>query len=620
MKLAVADFETFYSKEYSLSRMPTEDYVTDPRFEMMMLGVKMGEHEPVILRGPVSVITQRLDEMGFWDSCVVAHQAIFDMLIFKTKFNRLPKLMLCTRMMANALLKPYSRSVSLKACLEMLDLGVQKGDEVLNMIDRPAASLSSAEWQRYATYCSDDCRGTYALAKYLMKILPPQELLNVHLTLQMYLNPQLVLDAKMLAEQLQEERAKKIQILNSLPPNITKPMLMSNPKFAEVLRGFGIDPPMKISPTTGEKTYAFAKNDMQWKELEEEYADVPEVQAVIAARLSAKSTLAETRLERLLDIATRHKHFRVPIMYYAAHTGRDGGTEGINPQNFPRVDKSRMRFTIRAPKGFVVLAADLAQIEARITAMIAGQLDLVEDFRNKIDIYSKFASAAFGAEVVKGRSKEDDKRRFVGKTCILGLGFGMGWKKLRVTLRKDNLKFSDQESQKMVSLYRYTYPKIERSWDLLGMSIPGVLSRGGVQQQFGPVTLGQNCIILPNNMALSYPRLQQHADEDTGEKKWYYEYGGELRHLWGGKVLENIVQALARILIMNYQQVIFRELKLRPAIRQHDELDFVVQESKADELARAIGEIMIQPADCIGMPQLPVAVEINYGPTLGDCK
>lgn len=618
MKLAVADFETFYSKEYSLSRMPTEDYVTDPRFEMMMLGVKMGEHQPVILRGGWEQLESRLEEMGFFDCAVVAHQAIFDMLIFKTKLKRLPKLMLCTRMMANALLKPYSRSVALKACLEMLDLGVKKGDTVLNMIGRPAASLSPAEWREYGQYCSDDCSGTYALAKYLMKILPPQELLNVHLTLQMYLSPQLTLDAKMLAEQLQAEKAKKQQILASIPPNITKDMLMSNPKFADVLRGLGIDPPMKISPTTGEKTYAFAKNDMQWKELEEEYADVPEVQAIIAARLSAKSTLAETRTQRLLDIAVRHKHFRVPIMYYAAHTGRDGGTEGINAQNFPRVDKSRMRFTVRAPKGFVVLAADLAQIEARITAMIAGQVDLVEDFRNAVDIYSKFASLVFATETVKGRSKADDKRRFVGKTCILGLGFGMGWKKLRVTLRKDNLKFTDQESQKMVSVYRYTYPMIERSWDLLGMCVPGVLSKGGVQRQFGPVTLGQNCIILPNNMTLSYPRLQQHTDEDTGEKKWYYEYGGELRHLWGGKVLENIVQALARILIMSYQQRIFKELKLRPAIRQHDELDYVVPESRADYYSQAIGEIMVEPADW--MPNLPIAVEINYGPTLGDCK
>jgi hypothetical protein len=119
-------------------------------------------------------------------------------------------------------------------------------------------------------------------------------------------------------------------------------------------------------------------------------------------------------------------------------------------------------------------------------------------------------------------------------------------------------------------------------------------------------------------MVLSYPKLQIGQDELTGQNQWFYQFGGEVRYLWGGKVLENIVQALARILVMSYQNTIYREMKLRPVIRQHDELDFVVRESEADAVARRIGELMIVPPDW--MPELPVAVEINYGPTVGDCK
>lgn len=621
MRLAVVDFETYYDGEYSLKKMSTEDYVTDPRFEIILVGVKFQGEAPTWFTGTKKQIAQWFDEIDLWSCCVIAHNNMFDGLIFAVHFGRLPARLLCTRKMAQVFLKPHMRSVSLENCLKELDLGIEKGTEVHNMIGRTRGSLSKRELNAYASYCMDDCEGTMRVFEYLAPMFPREEFHIIDMTLRMYLEPQLVLDAEVLSEHLATVRAKKEQQLNALPPSITKKRLSSNPQFAKVLEELGIEVPMKMSPSTQLPIYAFAKNDTGWKQLEEDYADDPLVSAVLTARLGSKSTLEESRTQKLIDIALRHGLFRIPLMYYAAHTGRYGGMEGINAQNFPRIDKSRMRFGIKAPPGFVVLAADLAQIEARITAWLAGEKDLVEDFRAGVDLYSKFATRVFKEEVVKDRSPKDKQRRFVGKTCILGLGFGMGAPKLQGTLRKDNLKFDLIQTAAMVDLYRQTYWHIPELWRRFDSCL-SLMQSGSGQLRIGPVTVGHRVIILPNGMPLQYPklRLREYEDENTGKKnmRWTYTYATEIRTLWGGKMTENVVQALARIVVMGHMVEIRRRLKLRPALQQHDELDYVVRERDAAEYAGEIGQIMSRPPQWA--PDLPVAVEINYGPSLGDCK
>lgn len=621
MRLAVVDFETYYDKEYSLSKMATEEYVNDPRFEIILVGVHFHGEQPQWKSGTLKQISAWFDELDIWNCCVIAHNAMFDGLIFAVHFGRLPRRLICTRMMANVFLKPHLRSVSLENCLKSIDLGIQKGTAVKEMLGRTRGSLSRRELEHYAGYCMDDCDGTMRLFLRLAPLFPKDELTIIDMTLRMYLEPRFILDAEVLTLHLAEVRAKKAAQLAALPPSITKDRLSSNPKFAKVLEELGVEVPMKMSPTTGVPIFAFAKNDTGWKELEEEYADDPLVSAVLTARMGAKSTLEESRTERLIDIALNYPLFRVPLMYYAAHTGRYGGTEGINAQNFPRVDKSRMRFGIKAPKGYVVLAADLAQIEARITAWLAGELALLEGFRTGVDLYSLFASRVFKTEVVKDRSPNDKKMRFVGKTCILGLGFGMGPPKLMATLRKDGLKFLLPQVTAMVELYRSEYWRIPQLWEQCDNALRFMASGQG-QVKIGPVTIGHKVVILPNSMPLQYPKLRfvEHEDEVTGKKRlrWTYNYGTEIRTMWGGKLVENIVQALARLIVMKHMLEIYRKLGLRPALQQHDELDYVVLASEAEYLAGEINKIMSVPPEWA--PDLPVAVEINYGPSLGDCK
>ena len=615
MKTIVLDFETFYSDEFSLTRMATEDYVTDPRFQIILVAAKVGNQKTEWMSGSIPKLAKWFDDIDLWNSCVVCHNMMFDGLILAKHFGKLPKIMLCTRFMANAVLKPHIKSVSLANCLNYLQLGVNKGDAVKYMKGKTIDMFTKVELYEYAQYCITDCDGTYALFKYMIPFFPKSELQIIDRTLRMYLEPQFTLDAKVFAATYAESVNKKETLLAKLESSgVTRDILMSNQKFAALLKGMGVDVPLKTSPTTGNLTYAFAKTDPGWKDLEEEYHDDPTIGPMLMARIGVKTSIEETRSKRLLDIANTHGKLRIPLLYYSAHTGRYGGTEKINAQNFPRVDKSRMRFGITAPKGHVIIAADLSQIEARMTAWLAGEKDLLKDFANGVDIYSKFATRIFGREVKKGRSKDDDRMRFVGKTCILGLGFGMSGEKLALTLRKDNMDFTVDQCIKMVYTYRQTYPFIPEMWSQLNCYMQVMGNNPNSIQTYKCLGFARNTIILPNNMTLAYPKLTL----DSPPRSMTYKYASETRTLWGGKVAENCVQALARIVVMDQMLNIERTLGLKLALQQHDELDYIVPEAEADSLVAEIKRIMsIAPS---WAPDLPVAVEVNYGPTLGHCK
>lgn len=617
MRLITLDFETYYDREYSLSKMSTEDYITDPRFEVILVAAKVGDSETEWVTGPKKRIAEWLAALDLEHAGVVGHNMMFDATILQQQFGIRPGFIFDTISMAQAHIRPFSPKVSLKACLEYCDFeGLRKGEEVHNMLGRTRRSLSADELQRYAAYCCTDVEGTYRLFKHLKPMFPRSEFIVMDQTHRMYLDPVFELDAKLLAEIKAEEIAKKEQLIASLSQFCTKDELMSNDKFALVLQRAGVEEvPMKISLTTGKPTYAFAKGDPEFKRMQEEYEDDDLVTALLDARLGVKSTLKETRSGRLLDIALKHKLLRVPLNYYAAHTGRYGGTQKINMQNPPRINKKlgkrQMRYAMRAPKGHVVLAADLAQIEARIVSWLAKCTTLVDGFANGEDTYSAFATRAFRQETVKGRSQDDDSRRFVGKTCILGLGFGMGAEKLKTTLNKDGVKMPLTETQRLVNVYRETYYQIPQLWDKMTHALK-IMSSGQGKFEFGPVCFGKQMVVLPNGMPIYYNGLS------LEDQEYWYTFGRESRKIFGGKLTENVVQALARIIVMDNMITIREELGLQMVLQVHDELDYIVPEGQADEYARQITEIMsIAPS---WAPGLPVAVEVNYGPTFGDCK
>lgn len=610
MNILTLDFETFYSTEFSLSKITTEEYVRSPEFEVIGVSVQVDDAEPVWFSGGMVETEHFLKQYDWSNSFALAHNAMFDGAIMSWLFNIRPKGWLDTLSMARAL---HGTEVggSLKVLAEHYELGV-KGTEVNDAKGFRRADFTPEHLASYGEYCRNDVALTYKLFNCMAAKFPLSELRLIDLTLRMFIDPVLELDENVLRKHLDDVKAKKEALL--VKASSDRDVLMSNPKFADLLRLYGVEPPMKVSPTTGKQTYAFAKNDEAFKELADH--PNPEVQALVAARLGTKSTLEETRTERFIGISERGR-LPVPLRYYAAHTGRWGGDDKLNLQNLPR--SSPLKKAIIAPAGHVMIDSDSSQIEARTLAWLAGQDDLVEAFDRGEDVYKIMASAIYS----KPTDKITKDERFVGKTTILGAGYGMGAAKFRAQLKNFGVVIEEDEAKHIIDTYRRTYPKIQELWktanNILGAVIgdqSAVLGRNDILK-----VEGVKGILLPNGLHIKYPNLRWQETEQDGQLKLQYVYDTKKgkatvpNHIYGGKVVENVCQALARIVIG--EQMLLINKRYRPVMTVHDAIACVVPESEAD-----IGISYVET--CMRTrpkwaPELPLNCEAGYGKSYGDC-
>jgi len=617
MDVFTVDFETYYAKDYSLTKLSYEEYVHHPEFQLIMVGVKKN-HEPTEVFSSMNVEDYKewLTQKGVHRGAVLCHNTLFDGIILQEILGIIPPMLLDTLSLAQVVHKPFHRSISLAKCLEHENSPLSKGTFVGNMLGRRLESLEPWEFQKYAQYCSDDCDGEWWLFNRLKGRMPRDEFLVMDMTMRMFIEPVFELDKDILRNVLTDTRNKKKELMARLPSYVDRTTLSSNPKFAELLEKLGVTVPLKISPTTQKPTFAFSKTDPEWKDLEDEYADDDIVGPILAARLGVKSTIAETRATRFLKIAEDYGRLRVPLRYYGAHTGRYSGMQGINCQNLPRIPqktehRNHLRYAVRAPAGHVVLAADMSQIEARINAWLSECTPLLQVFREGGDPYCAFASKVFNKIVTKA----DFDERFIGKTCILGLGYGMGWKKLQGTLRKDGKKVSESDVRRYVDIYRDVYHQIPALWKYCDNVIEQMAS-GECITMIGPVCATKDRLTLPNGMALWYNNLRF---VDTKKYRgWSFEFAQRPKMLWGGTMVENIVQSLSRIAITESMVQIKKEMGIRPALQAHDELVYVVPESRVDHYESGVMEIMTTPPEFA--PDLPVDAEAAWGYTYGDAK
>jgi DNA polymerase len=608
VKILTLDFETFYSTEYSLSRMTTEEYVRGSEFEVVGVSVQEDDGEPVWFSGSMLQTEKFLKQYDWENSLMLAHNTAFDGAIMGWLFDIHPKGLLDTLSMGRAL---HGTEVggSLKVLAEHYNVGV-KGTEVNDAKGFHRADFTPEHLATYGEYCKNDVAITYQLFRHMAQGFPATELRLIDLTLRMYTQPTLELDTKVLADHIISVRDKKQALMDTIVHS--KEELMSNPKFAELLRAHGVVPPMKISATTGKETYAFAKNDEEFKALLD-HEDVT-VQTLVAARLGTKSTLEETRTDRFISIAARGK-LPVPLRYYAAHTGRWGGDDKLNLQNLPR--SSPLKKAIIAPDGYMMIDSDSSQIEARTLAWLAGQDDLVEAFDRGEDVYKIMASAIYGKDV----SQITKDERFVGKTTILGAGYGMGAAKFKAQLKNFGVDVELEEAQRIIATYRQTYPKITELWraanGILGAVIGDQLTelgRGGLLKVDG--TKG---VRLPNGLYLKYPNLRWATNEQDGKPEYVYDTkkGRAIipNRIYGGKVVENVCQALARIIIG--EQMLMVAKKYKVVMTVHDAIACIVPEAEA-ERAQEYVELCMKIRPLWG-PELPLNCESGFGKSYGDC-
>ena len=615
MDIVTIDFETYYSDDYSLSKMTTEAYIRDPRFEIIGVGVKVNDYPADWYSG--DNVGRFLKSLIYHDKAILCHNTAFDGAILSWIFNIRPKLWLDTLSMARPL-HNIMVGGSLAALASYYKLG-EKGNEVTAAKGKRRADFTPQEMQAYGGYCVNDVELTKKLFDVMAKGFPATEIMVIDKILRMYTEPVIELDKGLLEQHLVEVRERKAQLLATV--KVSAEELMSNNKFAEVLRQYGVEPPTKISLTTGQVAYAFAKTDKGMTDLLEHPDD--RVQALAAARLGTKSTLEETRTEGLLAVADRGK---LPILlnYYGAHTGRLSGGDKLNLQNFPaRSGNNTLRRALKAPEGHVIIACDSSQIEARIVAYIAGQDDLVQAFREKRDVYSEFASEVYGRKITKA----DKVERFVGKTAVLSLQYGAGAAKFQDMLRvQGGLTVELDEAARIVRIYRTKNFRIAQLWNACNHALGEIIigKEGGIH---GRLRYGPEGITLPNKFKIQYPLLRRTKDgyEYIADKRQYTKAardrvlgGGESAdwvRIYGGKVTENCVQALAALVIREQMANIGMHYKL--AFQVHDEIIIVVPQEAAQAAEAKLVEVMSTAPKWA--PGLPVACEsgsaVNYGDT-----
>jgi len=459
--------------------------------------------------------------------------------------------------------------------------------------------------QRFANYCIQDAELSYGVYKKLAKKTPDSECRVIDLTVKKFTRPVLKLNTDVLAARLDEIESDKARALVSIGLSSPK-VLMSNNMLAAALRARGVQPPTKISATTGETTWAMSKSDADFMAL----VDHPKVGRLVQARLLWKSTIEESRIRKFIAVANCHDNqLAVPLLYSGARTLRFSGFDGLNLQNLTR--GSVLREAIVAPEGYVLIAADLSQIEARMLATLAGQHDLVEAFRSGEDVYSSFASKLYGVEVNKDTHPAE---RFVGKVAILSLGYQAGAKKFRDTMATFGHPITEAEATRVVNTYRSTYGKITRFWDQTGYLLQCL--KNNIPMELGPVSTKFETLCLPNKMEIYYPGLAY------GGGRWsYLAYVGRSTpvrtDIYSGKLVENIVQALSRIVLTN-AELRLADHRVRAALSVHDELVFVVPERSADKFALAIRKALTQTVPWL--PELPVEAEVSIGRNYKECK
>jgi len=583
-KLVVLDFETYYDSEYTLSgKMNMSEYVRDERFKAHGVAIKHGDSPTLWYTG--DNIARALAEIDWANTALLAHNTAFDGFICSEIYKHKPAFYLDTLSMARAVHGHHTRHDLDTLAKLHKRAGKVKRAALANTKGKP--QLTAEELSALGAYGVDDVDDTTAIFWDLYEHFPDDELRLVDITLRMFCDAVLRVDTARATEELHREIGAKAAAL--LKTGCSVEELMSNVKFADRLRALGVEPPIKFSLTNGNATYAFAKGDLDFQKLllhpEQEVVDLVE------ARLKVKSTIGETRAARLIEAGKDGQALPVLLNYSGAHTHRWSGGNKMNLQNLNR--GGELRRSIVAPRGHVIVVADSSQIEARVLAWVARQKDIVEAFANKQDVYKRMASSIYNKHIDHVTKDE----RFIGKVCVLGLGYGMGPARLQHTLASGTMGpamgLTSTDCARIVNIYRSVNHKITEYWKSADRIITDMYI--GSSGRLGPIEWGKRFVCLPNGLFLQYYGLKGEFHEYPFPSLRNAEYMNRngFTRIYGGLLTENIVQALARCVIAEQMLQIADEFRV--VTMTHDEIVAIAPKRKADACLERMLKIMRTP-------------------------
>jgi len=691
--------------------MTAEEYIRDPRFEIIGFSLKVGDNPSNWYTGPLDYVRSVIRSIDWANTMAIGHNmSEFDSLILTEICGVRPRAYACTLQMARAL-HAGKQAKSLEHLCTLYGLP-PKGKEVLRAINMRREDFTPYELSEYGAYCGNsavarnsdgtprwgDTDLTWELFKRMVARIPRTELELAHLSTKMFAEPRLMLDTQLLDAMYADILVRKAELLTrvadllQVPQQLAledriaavKKLLGKDAVLADVLRNqYDVEPPTKLSPKRKNpdgspmRVYAFAKTDEGMEELLSfEDPDDPvgseEVQALAAARLGVKSTIAESRVVRFQGIGSRG-NLPVALAYGKTHTHRLAGSQKINMQNLSgsksvhsrtpmgtlvwtpggitRLQKFSkptnqlmdtsgrifaaddchvvgLRDAIIAPPGKRVVVADSSQIELRVCHLLAGQLDTVEELRAGIDVYSSFASTLYRRPITKA----DKSERQHGKVGMLQLQYQAGGRSFKNAARvMGGVRLTEDEAYATVDTYRNRFTYVRQFWEKCRRAIIKMhQGGGGYIDDWGLCRIEHGRICMDGTLPLVYEGLRQEMMEGFGgrepELQWVYDdkEHRKIKKIYGGSVTENLCQWIARRVV--FEQMLECERRWGSyqsagngvVLTVHDEIVILVDEDDADDCLKFCLDVMSQPPKW--WPQLPVKAEGGIGQRYSETK
>jgi hypothetical protein len=636
----IVDYETFWSRDYTLSKLTPHEYVFDERFELQTCSTQVGDGDPVFTVGERD--TREFFETIDWDSALlIAHNGNeFDHLISRYRLGLSPRMWGDTIAMARP---HYAKTgLSLAKLAEKMGLPAKGSLDAVGTKGKRLSEFTVDELAKMKEYNDHDTWLTWEILKRLMKLTSADDMRLIDATARMILYPQFRCDTNLLERGLHAERTRRRRLLEKLGVELeldgveeVRKLCASQPRFKKLIEGMGVTVPMKPSKTNPEKEIpALAKTDAGMEELLAH--EDPMVVTAAEVRLGVKSTQLENRIERFLAASEIFDGWLpIPLRFAGADTTlRFSGTFKLNMQNLPRVGRKSqisdvLRRSLVAPEGYQVAVADLSAIEMRVNHFLWKVEDTMRRMNAdpKADLYKAFAAEHLYHIAEHAVSKD---QRFTAKVAQLQLGYRSGWRTLQNAARVmsgGSVRMDDETSKHVTYTWRNAYRPIEQGWKHLDQVIADMHTAAHTQgsrqlipiDEWGLCTASRHGIKTPKAL-LTYPQLHQRDVEVFGATRpeWFYKSSRGMKKLHGGIVCENICQHLAGQ-IMKDCIVAFAKTTLGkryPLAHQvHDEAIYVVKDKDAQAVLDQLLDVLRTPPTW--WPELVVWSEGAFAPSYG---
>ena len=604
------DFETYYDKFYSLTKMPQDEYICDPRFETLGCSIAVGDSPPKFYYP--DNLREILWGLRLGEKTVLCHHAQFDLAILHWHYGITPGGILCTMSMGRKL-KGVGGLAKLAALYHM----PPKGDAIIHTMGKRLGEFTGLERVKMAEYANHDVSLTRSLCECIIPHIDPSDLRCIDTVVRMFTEPKFIFDTKVLNDHLASVESSMDDLIervaSAFPPDTDIMKVVRSPvKFTEFLEAQGVTPPMAYSEAKMKITPCYNKTFQPFLDLLEH--EKPLVRDAVALKLRGNSNLDRTRAKKFLATAESPRLAgKAPIYlsYWGAHTGRFSGGSGANWQNLPR--NGQLRRSLCAPEGHTMLTVDASQIECRLAAWLCRENKLLDVFRRGDDPYCDFGRTVYGRDITKA----DKAERFVSKVAVLGLQYNMGPERFQHHVGQGGQHISEEEAERVVGIYRRKHYGITSMWKRLGRALESAANGRGMKVHELVGVYPDGIHIDPGRIKIRYKNLRKEAVEDEDShfntEFFYDDVRGRKVKIYGGKMLENIIQTLAALYIRQKMND-FRRGKLRPLLQVHDEIVFAVPYTDEKRVARVVELVTAMMAFAPEWCQdVPLGAEVGTG-------